>query len=224
MATADHVVLSLDQRLARSVSLGIDGYWKRFDGLAGATGDEAVRNSGIDLRVLSENERGAVWLGYGLSWFWSPNDLSGRATEFAGRHLLSAGIGGGLFGPIRGEARAAYGAGLPSTAIPFGSHSDLQSAPPDGPTPETPPQADGVSGPPLPQLDESFLRLDLEIHAVFEPAWGGRPWRVRPYLRLLNALDRRDALFYAYQPWRPDSVTPRAERPILPVLGVAFSF
>lgn len=222
VATADHVVLSLDQRLAESVSLGIRGFWKRFEGLEGARGP-SVRNSGLDLQVLSDYTGGAVWLGYGLSWFWSPTDLSGRATDFAGRHLLSAGISGELIGPLRAEARIAYGAGLPSTSLPFGSTA-LDAAEPLGTQGGGPTLGNGDEEPIVPALDESFLRLDLELDAVFEPEWGARPWRVRPYLRLLNALDRRDALFYAYQPWRPDSVTPLAERPILPILGIAFSF
>lgn len=219
VATADHVVVSLDQRLGTSVSLGVQGFWKRFEGLAGAA-DDGVRSSGLDIRVLNAGDEGAVWLGYGLSWFWSPTDFSGSTTDFAGRHLLSAGLSGPLFGRVRGEARLAYGAGLPSTSIPFGTHSDALSSPLEPGTESlgAAPRA------PLPQLDESFLRIDLEVHAVFEPTWGATSWRVRPYLRLLNALDRRDALFYAYQPWRPDSVTPLAERPILPILGVAFTF
>lgn len=220
VATADHVVVSLDQRLGTSVKLGVQGFWKRFEGLAGAS-DDGVRSSGLDIRVLNAGEVGAVWLGYGLSWFWSPTDFSGTSTDFAGRHLLSAGVSGPLFGRVRGEARLAYGAGLPSTSIPFGSHSD-ELASPAGPTSDQ--LTGGPPRSPLPQLDESFLRIDLEVHAVFEPAWGQTRWRIRPYLRLLNALDRRDALFYTYQPWRPDSVTPLAERPILPILGVAFTF
>lgn len=221
VATADHVVVSLDQRLGSSVSLGVQGFWKRFEGLAGAI-DDGVRSSGLDLRVLSAGDDRAVWVGYGLSWFWSPTDFSGNATDFAGRHLLSAGVSGPLWGRIRGEGRLAYGAGLPSTSIPFGTAAVEADAPAD-------PGSQLLGGaaaprPPLPQLDESFLRIDLEVHAVFEPSWGGGEWRVRPYVRLLNALDRRDALFYAYQPWRPDSVTPLAERPILPVLGIAFAF
>ena len=219
VATADHVVLALDQQLTSSVSLGVQGFWKRFEGLVGAN-EPSVRSSGLDLQVLADREDGAVWLGYGLSWFWSPTDLSGTASEFAGRHLLSAGLSGALVGPLRGEARIAYGAGLPSTSLPFRSVNGEAAAP----------DQDGVSSPtestraPLPSLDESFLRVDLELHALFESDWSGRSWRIRPYLRLLNALDRRDALFYTYQPWRPDAVTPLAERPILPVLGVAFSF
>jgi hypothetical protein len=208
VATADHVV----------VTLGLDGYWKRFEGLRGGT-DESILNSGLDLRLQSAGERGSLWLGYGLSWYWSLLDLSGRSNDFAGRHLLSAGVSGELMGPLSGEARLAYGAGLPSTSIPFGSNDAIESA---GPGLETAAPTRGAQA--VSPLEESFLRLDVELHAVFEPSWGGRPWRVRPYLRLMNALDRRDALFYTYQPWRSDEVTPLAERPILPVLGIAFSF
>jgi hypothetical protein len=73
-------------------------------------------------------------------------------------------------------------------------------------------------------IDQEFLRIDLEVDARMEFDRMGRSWSVRPYIRLLNALNRRDAIFYAYQPWRPESVTPLAERPILPVLGVAVRF
>lgn len=221
VASADHVILSLDQELGTSVELGLGGYWKRYEGLG--SGQESIRNSGIDLRVRSTGELTTVWLGYGLSWFWSPRDLSGRATEFVGRHLLSAGASTSLGGPVRAEARLAYGAGLPSTSIPFGDHrADFEAAGPLSPDTPTVSSAGGRVNELV--LDESFLRIDLEIHAIFDPEIGGKPWRIRPYLRLLNALDRRDALFYTYQPWRSDAVTPLAVRPVLPVLGVSFSF
>ena len=221
VATADHVVLSLDQRLRGRVSLGLEGFWKRYDGLL-ASSAETVRSSGVDVRVLSSGDLGVAWLGYGLSWFWSTIDFSGRASDFAGRHLLSAGVSGHLAGPLGGEARLAYGAGLPHTSIPFrGTASTAEDS--AGPGQAT------TSGGPSPStivggLDEEFLRIDLEVYALLEPHWGGRPWSVRPYVRILNALDRRDALFYTLQPWRPDSITRLAERPLLPLLGIAFSF
>ena len=182
------------------------------------------------MRVLSTGEAGAVWLGYGLSWFWSTVDLSGHASDFAGRHLLSAGVSGRLVGPLRGEGRIAYGAGLPYTSIPFrdtdvlnpGSIQDADAGPGgqllgDG-------TAEVTGSPLVDGLDEEFLRLDLEVYTLLEPTWGGRPWQIRPYVRVLNALDRRDALFYTFQQWRPDSVTALAERPLLPLVGLAFSF
>jgi hypothetical protein len=222
VATADHVVLGLAQRFSGVVRMDIQGFWKGYHGLSSAR-REAVRSSGVDVRIVTAGERRAAWLGYGLSWFWSSVDLSGSASEFVGRHLLSAGASGRLVGPIEAEARLAYGAGLPYTSIPFGpaptfDRSTVEQASAPLTTVST------ASEPLVEGLDDSFLRLDLEVHAVFEPTWGGHTWRVRPYLRILNALDRRDALFYTFQPWRDEAVKPVAERPALPLLGVAFSF
>ncbi len=224
VATADHVVVSLDQTLGSSVRLDLQGFWKRYEGLEAAR-DKTIRSSGIDLQLRSVGAQGAVWLGYGLSWFWSTEDLSGYGSDFAGRHLLSAGLSGDIAGPLRGEVRVAYGAGLPYTSIPFGSFrteaGDAVSSP-------TQPGGSGTSrsqdSPLLTALDDEFLRVDVEVHALLTPEWGGRRWSVRPYLRILNALDRRDALFYTFQSWRSDELTPLAERPLLPILGVAFSF
>ena len=228
VARADHVVVSLDQLLAGQVRLGLHGYWKGYAGLAAASGGgESIRSSGVDLRLSSAGEREVIWLGYGLSWFWSGRDLSGYSRDFAGRHLLTAGVSSELWGPVRGEFRLAYGAGLPYTAIPFRSFGlDQEAAAPTAPlepttTPLRPLSADS---PLLEGLDDDFLRLDFELHARLTAQWGGHSWNIRPYLRVLNALQRRDALFYAFQPWRADSLTPLAERPFLPVIGVAVTF
>ena len=220
VATSDHIVLSLDQHLGEHIRMGLQGFWKSYQGLPSAR-RESVRSSGVDLRIVTADDRRAAWLGYGLSWFWSWIDLSGRATEFLGRHLLSAGASGRLVGPLQAEARLAYGAGLPYTSIPFGA----QDAHLTSTTINQIAQSSLSSDPRLVEgLDENFLRLDLEVHALLEPTWGGRRVQVRPYVRILNALDRRDALFYTYQPWRSESMKPLAERPFLPVLGIAFSF
>ncbi|MXW08762.1 MAG: TonB-dependent receptor [Gammaproteobacteria bacterium] len=234
VARADHVVVSLDQLLAGQVRLGLHGYWKGYEGLAAASsGGESIRSSGVDLRLSSAGEREVIWLGYGLSWFWSDRDLSGYSRDFAGRHLLTAGVSSELWGPVRGEFRLVYGAGLPYTAIPFRSFGlDQEAAAPTAPPPPDPPGPDHpVATPPaaadsplLEGLDDDFLRLDFELHARLTTQWGGHDWSIRPYLRVLNALQRRDALFYAFQPWRADSLTPLAERPFLPVIGVAITF
>ena len=77
----------------------------------------------------------------------------------------------------------------------------------------------------MPGPDESFFRVDL----VLSGSWtfgmaSGRPWRLSPYIKVLNALDRRDSLFYYFEPWRPDSARPLAELPVIPVLGLRVSF
>lgn len=222
VATADHVVVSLDQNLGESVRLGLAGFWKGYQGLRPGS-DQTIRSSGVDLRVQHRGARATAWLGYGLSWYWSGTDLSGASSTFTGRQLLTAGLSGSLGSTLGADINVAYGAGLPYTSVPFHSLSpsaadaernDLANS--GGVIEQTPPLPGG--------LDQGFLRVDLEVHATFRPTWGDHGWEVRPYLRVLNALDRRDALFYAFQPWRGDGVTPLAERPLVPVLGVAWRF
>jgi len=226
VATADHLVLSLDQRMGTTVAFGLEGFFKSFHGLHQPR-QETIRSSGVDLRVRSVGERASGWVGYGLSWFWSGTDLSGRTADFSGRHLLTAGLTGRLAGPLEAEARVSYGAGLPYTGIPIprgvqeGVAEPTVANPPSSFQPNS--RVSGAS-PVVNGLHEDFLRVDLELHAHFEPRWAGRTWNVRPYLRLLNALDRRDSMFYAFEPWREDGMTPLAERPLLPLLGLSFSF
>lgn len=222
VASADHVVVSFDQRLGDDVRLGIAGFWKSYRGLE-RDQTEPIRSSGVDLRVQRRGERATAWLGYGLSWYWSTRDLSGATSDFTGRQLLTAGLSGALGSLFGADVRVAYGGGLPYTSVPF--RADAASPPAVIPD-ELANNGDVIEQtPPLPGgLREDFLRVDLELHATFTPRWGGHEWQVQPYLRVLNALDRRDALFYAFQPWRDEALTPLAERPLVPVLGVAWRF
>jgi hypothetical protein len=219
VATADHVIMSFDQVMGERVRLGISGFWKSYRGLLPAQ-VEPVRSSGVDLRVQRRGEHATAWLGYGLSWYWSDADLSGAATDFTGRQLLTAGLTGPLGSLFGADVRIAYGAGLPYTSVP------LRASSPDAATHELSGTGDVIEQtPPLPGgPHEDFLRLDVELYATFTPEWGGHGWEIRPYVRVLNALDRRDALFYAFQPWRSDALTPLAERPLVPVVGMAWRF
>ncbi len=218
VATADHLMVALDQKLGEEVRLGLSGFAKSYHGLSAAPAD-VIRSSGVDLRVRRQARQSTAWLGYGLTWYWSDVDLSGSTSEFTGRQLLTAGWSGPLGNVLGGDVRLAYGAGLPYTSVPFRAAEAAieDNLPATGDVLEqTPPLPGG--------LDEDFLRLDVELHGTFRVNWAGRPWEVRPYVRILNALDRRDALFYAFQPWRSDELTPLAERPIVPVVGIAWRF
>lgn len=221
VATADHVVLSLDQELKGGIRLGIMGFWKNFTGLGGP-GSVPLTNSGLDLRVAHWGERTTAWLGYNLSWFWSGTDAQGTSSEFTGRQLLSAGLNGPLGAHTGGSLRLAYSAGLPFTTIPLGQQqgaADALSVPEaEGPLANGNPAFSGST------LSDGFLRVDLELFARFNTTLGGRNVEIRPYLKLLNALDRRDALFFYFAPWRDDDLRPIAERSVLPVLGVQWRF
>lgn len=221
VATADHVVLSLDQELKGGIRLGIEGFWKNFSGLGGP-GSIPLTNSGLDLRVAHRGERTTAWLGYNLSWFWSGTDAQGTSSEFTGRQLLSAGLNGPIGAHTGGSLRLAYSAGLPFTTIPLGQRQgglDALSVPEaEGALANENPAFSGST------LSDGFLRVDLELFARLNTTLGGRNVEIRPYLKLLNALDRRDALFFYFEPWRDDDLRPIAERSVLPVLGVQWRF
>ncbi len=229
VASASHLVLSLDQSLSPDLSLGVSGFIKHFDGAGDGPGSR-VNASGTDLRVGWDGERVEGWAGYAISWFWEPSG-NGRSSSFTGRHLLTTGLRARPWEGWELGVSLGYGAGLPLVDVTL-----------TGGAPQT---ADGwgeriyqggrgasmeavtgsSAGAPL-ELppEDAFLRLDLEVAWEARPRIGGRSTELRPYLRVINALDRRDALFHYLDQWMDDGIRPLAERPFLPLLGVEWRF
>ena len=222
IASASHVVVSLDQELVENIRLGIEGFYKNFEGLSTVEADRA-QASGLDLWVRRPSGRLTGWLGYSLAWIWSSDDglLAGQQT-FAGRHLVSAGVGGPLGDQGRFDLRVAYGAGLPYTAIPepegpvFTTAARVQARRFDG--------DDDVPIAPRPP-DEPYLRVDLQVARTFLTHVRGFAFELTPYFKVLNALDRRDALFYHFDrnAQAPDA-RPLAPLPVLPIIGLEWKF
>ena len=224
VAGATHFLVSLDQILPGQARLGVEGFYKRFRDL-GRVG-ESLNASGVDLRLQKGGDRLSGWLGYSLNWFWTDN--VSETDPFSGRHLLSAGLLGRL-GRGDVDLRISYGDGLPFTTVPLGGEANaLDQA---GPGLEVasssfelatttaqgdPPLTGGPSG--------EFFRVDAEISTEFAVPVGERRTAFRPYLKILNALDRRDALFFYFEPWRDGGARPLAELSLLPVLGVEWTF
>ncbi|MEX0893652.1 MAG: carboxypeptidase-like regulatory domain-containing protein [Gemmatimonadota bacterium] len=218
VASANHVVLSLDQTLGEGMRLGVEGFYKRFKDLPSVTSREA-QSSGVDLWAQRVTGSYTGWVSYSLAWVWSVNDGSFRDEQlFSGRHLVSAGAGGPILGAGEFEVRLAYGAGMPYTAIPepevvtpvFGAGGSSMAAAMVPSVPATP--------------DEPFLRVDLSFARSWRAVVNGFAFEVKPYVRVLNALNRRDALFYHFE--RGSTGDPRALAaiPLLPVAGVEWSF
>ena len=174
VATADHLILSLDQQLTPGVRLGIQGFLKGFSSIAGST---RSTSSGLDLRVLREGENLVGWLGYSLSWFWSDDQRPGVSTsEFTGRHLLSAGLAGRLAGPLGVDLRLSFSEGLPYTTVPLanssGPSAERYALPADDLEAGTPVLGGGPT--------DGFLRIDVELYADLLPGWGGPPLLAPP--------------------------------------------
>ena len=217
VATANHLVLSLDQQLRPGVRLGIQGFLKGFSSIAGSA---PSTSSGLDLRVLREGEKLIGWLGYSLSWFWSDDQRPGASTsEFTGRHLLSAGLAGRLAGPLGVDLRMSLSEGLPYTTVPLANSSGAAERY-DLPTDDLEAGTPVLGGGPT----DGFLRIDVELYAELLPGWGGRHFSLRPYAKVLNALDRRDGLFWYFAPWRNPAVKPLAELSLLPIVGLEWRF
>ena len=225
VASSTHLMVSLDQQVTRELRMSLDGFTKSFEGIGGEAGNQ-LSSSGVDLRVARVGSSATGWLGYSLSWFWSGGGF-GTASDFAGRHLLSAGIESRLGDRGGIKLRVGFGDGLPYTTVPLGD-DDFSTGVPGFNEAADAPTEGGDAGPGRSTASsavfESFLRVDAEIYGSIRTGFGGRDGGLRPYLRLLNALDRRDALFYYFEPWRGDDPRPLAELPFLPVVGLEWRF
>lgn len=215
IAGATHLVVGFENQLENGFSLGLEGFLKSFDGLPGG---DRLRSSGADLWIQRDEGPVTGWVGYSLAWVWT--DEQSRDTRFAGRQLLSGGLEADLRALDLG-VRVAYGSGLPFTPVPTSATAPL-SAPggEGGPTQQTEAPLPTLSGAP----SDSYLRLDAEISRRWVARVGGTSVEIAPYLRLLNALDRRDALFYRTDEQGPGSPVPLASVPILAVVGVSWTF
>ncbi len=234
VASANHAVLALDQALTPDIRLEVSGFLKRFEGLDPSRGSRSTHASGTDLRVTREGDGMEGWLGYALSWVWSSTGgpAGGQPSptrDFAGRHLLSAGARVTLAPGLEVAATLGYGAGLPLQAIPLASDVPNVGTGPVIPalreSDTTSRFANASAANPLEvAAEDEFLRLDLELSWGLNPRIGGRDTELRPYLRVLNALDQRDALFHYFDRWRDEELRPVATRPFLPLLGVEWRF
>ena len=119
VAEATHLVLALAQDFPEGIRLGLEGYFKQFEGLSSAAQSNRTAASGVDLWLRRNTGSVTGWLGYSLGWVWAVDGDWIRPTQsFSGRHIISAGVLGPLVGRGAFDVRVSYGAGLPYTAIP----------------------------------------------------------------------------------------------------------
>lgn len=208
VAGASHIVVGFSAAFENGVDIGFEGYFKSFEDLPNAAG--LLFSSGGDFWVQAKEGPVRGWVGYSLGWVWT-NDPE-EETPFVGRQLLS----GGLSAEARNfdfGLRLAYGAGLPFATVT--EARDAKGAV----TAEDP--VPTLSGAP----EDSYLRVDAEVSRRWVASVGDAPLVIAPYVRVLNALDRRDALFYRAGPEEgATQPVPLGSLPIIAVLGVAWSF
>lgn len=241
LARSSHLVLALDQDLGNGVSLGIEGFFKQFEDVPRAdtipgpvdgsfvqtTRSSRARASGVDLWLRRAEGRVTGWLSYSLNWVWSADGAAAAPTDhFAGRQILSFGLAGALTSNSRFDLRLSYGSGLPYSALPRVS-SERETVPVFRMATTDAAQelsTVALNAPPLTTVpDEPYLRVDVEVSHEFTTRWGSRDVTISPYIKVLNALDRRDALFYQVS-GDSDEPDPLAALPLLPVIGFRWTF
>ena len=208
VAGASHIVVGFSSAFENGVDIGFEGYFKSFAELPNTAGH--LYSSGGDVWVQAKEGPLRGWVGYSLGWVWT--DDPEEETPFVGRQLLS----GGLSAEARDfdfGLRLAYGAGLPFATVTRAQ--DAKGAV----TAEDP--VPTLSGAP----DDSYLRIDAEVSRRWVASVVDAPLVIAPYVRVLNALDRRDALFYRAGPEETATqAVPLGSLPIIAILGVAWSF
>jgi hypothetical protein len=130
---------------------------------------------------------------------------------------------------IRIEADIAYGAGLEFGEIPRPGPSNLSVVPATASDVSASRASfsvvPGLGPPQLPAIlvtvpEGQYIRLNLRATARLNSHLFGRRTSFYPYVRVINALDRPDAMFYQYE--QASDPAPRAfgAIPLLPVLGI----
>jgi hypothetical protein len=138
------------------------------------------------------------------------------------------------------DVRVSYGAGLPFTAVPeppiatpgFAVSAADLNAPPvhataAGPAPVSVIGLAQSSNPDVAPLatepTDPFIRVDAQISHTFNGELWDFPFKVTPYLKVINALNRRDAIFYHYNR-NAGRAEPLAGLPLMPILGAEWRF
>ena len=216
VAEASHLVLGLAQDLGEGIRLGLDGHFKQFDGLHLARAKK-TESSGVDLWLRRSTGSYTGWLGYSLAWIWTVEDNRRLAQSFSGRHLVSAGAAGPILGAGNFDVRVSYGAGLPYTAIPEPETEALRFS-----VVESAGDSDG-GGSVASAPQEPYVRVDAQLQRTFSGRIRSFDFDFTPYLKVINALNRRDAIFYHYNR-DVGFAEPVAGLPIVPIVGLEWKF
>ena len=211
----DHAVqleLSATQRWGPT-ALGVSTYLHQREGSPARTHlDRAV---GVD-----------VSLSYSGTWFSTTASYTRIARSYD-VFAVSSGTSRPSFGveqllSLDGTARAgrfalalsgSYARGIPYTSIVLDRPADGYTASPTSLNGSMPGEYED------PALASSYLRLDATLSGRWCIGGGKCPVRLAPYLRVINALDRRDALFY-YQDGGLDDPRSLAALPAVLSVGV----
>jgi hypothetical protein len=169
---------------------------------------------GADISVELVTRPGTLSFAYSVSGGPSRSGDDDTSTQ----QLATAGFHGDR-GRWTLDVTTAYGSGLPLTSIVLDSPEVAAAG-----TRLMSTLQPGAPGDPA-RSGRAYLRLDARIGAEWQIGTGDRTIRIMPYVRIINALSQRDALFY-FQDDGEIGQPPRAlaRIPAVPVIGLRWTF
>jgi len=238
-ARSTHLLFGVTHSSAPREYLHLEAFWKASSDVP-EFGSGSLRNAGVDVLVGRPlNRQVSVWGAYSLAWAWASFPDAANQDVYSGRHFLRGGLTMESAGHLRLDADVSMGEGLEFGAIPRSERAALTAADnntatpvPTAPAvPGSAPQAmsinvpDGAGGPIFTRAPNgSYLRLNFQITGEFDVQILGREQKLLPYFRLVNALDREDALFFRFDSQDSSEPTPVGAVPLLPVFGLEWRF
>lgn len=225
VAGATHYVLSATGQPADEVKFGLETYLKTFGDPPGGVD---LRTTGLDAWVDWSHDVWAAWAGLMLDWTWASRAESRkRKAEF--RTISQQIVNGGLRAPLPHEFRlimeATSSTGLPFTPFPTnvensasGGVSEVAAGGQTAFAAARAPLVPRASAP-------TYIRIDAKLYRTWSASFLSTDVEITPYVKLLNALDRRDALFYRYVQEDEELLRRRSLGvvPLLPVLGMEWN-
>ena len=224
VSSSTHFVVGLNTRPLKHLTVGIEGYLKSFENLPVGPDLDA---SGVDLWIQRDAVALSGWIGYSVAWYRPQEPF--ETTRLAGRHLVTAGLSAQLISGIGLDLNFAYGTALPFTKIPQSEDEGSGSSGgsdggPEGlglllaarPSFRQEQEAPALVG----TAQGSYLRLDGTIYRTWILHLSGITFSISPYVKLLNALDRRDALFFQFDPDEDSRPVSLGAVPFIPLVGV----
>lgn len=227
VSSATHLVFGLNSRALERFTVGVEGYVKSFRELP-ASPD--LETSGFDFWIHREIGDVNGWIGYSVAWYRPEFEGRKAVPRSLGRQLVTGGLSAHLVSGIGIDLSLAYGVSLPYTPIPQGENGGSGGSidPVPGDTPAL--QLAVAASPELPDVRDSspltgaargsYLRLDGTVYKTWVFNWSGVPISVSPYIRILNALDRRDGLFFQFDPDEDQTPVSLGAIPLVPLIGV----
>ena len=231
-ARSTHLIVGAVHSPSSRELVRLEAFWKSSSGVP-EFGEGILRNVGIDVlvgRPLAPLI--SIWGAYSVGWAWADFPAEASQDVYSARHFLRGGITLEEPGRIRLDADVSLGQGLEFGAIPRSERATL----PDGSAPDVGAPAPSPPGPgPAPQSivvpvvdgpiftrapNGSYLRLNFQVTGDFDIRLLGRDQKLLPYFRLVNALNREDALFFRFDADETDEPTPVGSVPLLPVIGL----